>query len=240
MILNLYTWIFPAAVFIAAGLSNITAGIKKKRNKKRKHSSWIVWFSINFSIAFCFLTASVFFVDWSEVVWSSLYIYFSLIVIAVFYFIFIYKFILGIPVVLFLTIIVLFFNIYLQAWNILPENGVVGWYRLMSYDGNVIRAEISSFDSPSFFIYKESTDLNLKFELLELDRSLFFIDSNRYCRIAEPLIEKGVSERIFEYLIENTFFVSQSIYTLEITQFSILHKNNIIIDIDQKKIFTDN
>ena len=240
MISNLYTWIFPAAVFLAAGLSNLSASVKKKRNKKRANSNRIVWFSINFSIAFCFLAASSFFVNWSEFVWLPSYLYFFLTIIIIFYLIFIYKFIFGLPVVFFFTFIVLFFNIYLQEWRILPDNGVVGWYRLMSYDENGIRAEISSFDSSSVFINKESSDLILEFELLELDRSLFFIDSNRYYRIADSLIEPGFSERIVDFLIKNTFFVSESIYNLEITQFSILHQYNIVLDIDRKKIFTDN
>jgi len=240
LISNLYTWIFPAAVFLAAGLSNLSASVKKKRNKKRAYNNRIVWFSINFSVAFCFLAASSFFVDWSEFVWLPSYLYFFLVVISIFYLIFIYKFIFGLPVLFFLTFIVLFFNIYLQEWRILPDNGVVGWYRLMSHDENEIRAEISSFDSSSVFINKESSDLVLKFELLELDKVLFFIDSNKYYRIADSLTESGVSERIVGFLIKNTFFVSESIYTLEITQFAILHKYNIILDTDRKKIFTDN
>ncbi|MDA3939014.1 MAG: hypothetical protein PF693_06875, partial [Spirochaetia bacterium] len=77
MITNLYTWIFPAAVFVAAGIFNLSSSVKRKRNPKRAHGHKIVWFSINISIAFCFIAGSVFFVNWSEIIWSTKYLYFS-------------------------------------------------------------------------------------------------------------------------------------------------------------------
>jgi len=236
LILNLYTWIFPAAVFAAAGLSNLSSSVKRKRNKGKARRNRIVWFSLNMSIAFCFLGASVFFVEWSQLVWSVTYLYFFLIVLIIFYLGFLFKYFIGLPLVFIIAVTVLFFNLYLQDWGAVPEDGILGRYRILSNDQGAIKAELSILNTSFVFIEEESGPILLDFEFLEVDKALFFVAGNYY-KIAEPIFISGLSYKIISFLARNTFFLSEKKYSIVLLDRVLLSQYLIILDADAQKIF---
>ncbi len=240
MILNLYTWIFPAAIFTAAGLSNLISNVKSKRNPVRARSNRIVWFSLNISIAFCFITGSVFFVNWADVVWSMAYLYFSLAVLIIFYLGFVFKYIIGLPLVFVFIFLILFFNIYLQGWKEIPEHGVISQYRILSSDQSGLKAEVSGIEDSPVFLIGEEGALSLSFDVLEFDEMLFFISSDIYYRITDPHSESDFSESIISFMVRNLSLISWDIYEIIIKNKALLYKFNIVLDRDQKKIFIDN
>jgi len=240
LITNFYTWIFPAAVFTAAGIFNLSSSVKRKRNPKRARGHRIVWFSINISIAFCFIAASAFFVNWSEFIWSTNYLYFSLIIFVLFYLSFILRYIIGLPLFFLLAVIILFFNIYLQEWRPLPASGVLGQYRILSNDMEEITAELSVFNSKSVFVKEDGSDLFLNFEVLKIDRSLFFIDSNNYYRLVEPSSNLGLADKIIIFLTERTFLLSQDSYSVKLFDEVLFYQYSIVLDLHQKKIIIEN
>lgn len=240
MISNLYTWIFPAALFAAAGLSNLSPSVKRKRNPARAGSNKVVWFSLNISIAFCFLMGSVFFVKWSEIDWSLSYLYYSLAVLGIFYLGFLFKYIIGLPLVFIFTLIVLFFNIYFQDWREVPSGGVIGKYRILSHDTSGVKAEVSGFSSSPVFAKGEGSVLTLNFKVLELDKMLFFIKSGSYYRMADIFFESGLSDLIIDFMAENSFLLSGNTYMIDIADKALLYQYSIVLDIDQKKIFIEN
>lgn len=240
MISNLYTWIFPAAVFLAAGIFNLSSSVKHKKNPERAVRNRIIWFSLNISIAFCFIAVSSFFVNWSEFVWSSGYLYFSLIVFILFYISFVLRFIIGLPLIILLTLTVLFFSIYFQEWRPVPDHGVLGQYRILSSDKDGVTAELSVFDSSTVFIEGEGTDLVLDFEIMEIDRILFFIASDNYYRISDPLSKAGWADTSVDFIAEKTCLLSREIYSVKIINKALFLLHSIVMDVDHKKIFIGN
>ena len=239
MILNLYTWIFPAAVFAAAGLGNLSSSVRRKRNPGKARRNRIVWFSLNMSIAFCFLGTSVFFVEWTQLVWSVTYLYFFLIVLIIFYLGFLFKYFIGLPLVFIVAVIVLFFNIYLQDWIAVPDDGILGKYRILSNDQGVIKAELSVLNTPLVFIEKESGPVLLDFEFLEIDRALFFVAGNYY-RMVESAFLPGLSYKIKNFLVQNTFLLSEKKYSVVLLDKVLLYQYRIILDTNGNKIFVEN
>lgn len=240
MILNLYAWIFPAAFFTAAGLSNLTPCVKGKRNPVRARSNRVVWFSLNISIAFCFMTGSVFFVNWANVVWSMAYLYFSLTVLIIFYLGFIFKYIIGLPIVFIITFLTLFFNIYLQGWKEVPDQGVISRYRILSIDQSGLKAEISGIEASPVILVGEGASLNLGFDVLEFDKMLFFIKSDIYYRLTDLKLEPDISESIIKFMVRNSFLLSWDTYEIDIKNKALLYEYSIVLNRDQKKIYIDN
>jgi len=238
LILNLYTWIFPAAVFAAAGLGNLSSSVKRKRNPGKARSNRIVWFSLNMSIAFCFLGASVFFVDWSLFEWSVTYLYYFLIVLIIFYLGFLLKYFIGLPLVFIIAVTVLFFNLYLQNWGAVPEDGILGRYRILSNDQGTIKAELSILDPSFVFIEEESGPVVLNFEFLEIDRALFFVTGSYY-RVEEFAYIPGLSNKLIDFLVQNTFFLSEKKYSAVLADTVLLSQYRIILDADGEKIFVE-
>ena len=240
MISNLYTWILPAAIFIAAGLSNLGSSVNRKRNPERARRNKVVWFSLNISIALCFISGSVFFVDWPEIIWSLTYLYFTLAALFVFYLVFVYKNIISIPLVFIFTLIVLFFNIYFQEWTELPDSGELGKYRILSFDQNEMKIELSGFGAPPVFLLGESSVLTLTFEVLQIHKILFFINSDSYYRMSHSALEFGFSDIVINFLVEKSFLLSGSIYSIDIEDNALLYQYSIVLDNDQKKISIEN
>jgi len=240
LISNLYTWIFPAAVFAAAGIFNLGSSVRRKRDPKRARSNKLIWFSINISIAFCFIAASAFFVNWSEFVWSVKYLYFSLIVFILFYLSFIFRYVIGLPLVFILALIVLFFNTYLQEWRPVNPDRVLGSYRILSNNGEGVAAELSVFNSVSPFIKEDSSDIVLIFEIMEIDRSLFFIDSMRYYRLKNSMTKLNWKEKIINYIVERTFLLSKEDYSVKLSDKVLFFQYSMVLDIYQKKIIIEN
>lgn len=240
MISNLYTWIFPAAMFTAAGLRNLTSSVKRKRNPAKARRNRVVWFSLNISIAFCFLAGSVFFVDWDGIVWSVLYLYFSLAVLGIFYFGFVFRYIIGLPLVFAFTLVVLFFNIYLQGWTELPVGGDIGQYRLLSNEHSFnehsgVKAEVTITGAVPVFIQGEGSVLSLNFEVLQFNKILFFISSDIYYRMTNLIPEPGFSDLIINYLVEKSFLISGKTYSVSIEDKALLYQYRIILDKNKKK-----
>ena len=243
MIFNIYSWIFPAALFAAAGLSNLTSSIKHKRNPERADRNKITWFSINISIALGFLMVSAFIIDWSEVIWSRNHLYFVLVVLSVFYLSFMLRFIIGVPLILFLTTVTLFLNVYLQDWSPADRGDVLAEFRILSKNQSVIMAEIYENEQAVVFVEGEYLNLTLDFESLIINRYLFFTGSDRYYRMITPQIEAaepGVSEKVITWLVENSFFLSREKYSIDIGNQALLHLYSVIIDADQKNISIGN
>ena len=243
MISNIYSWIFPAAFFAAAGLSNLTSSVKHKRNPERARNNRIIWFSINISLALGLLIISAFIINWSEVIWSRYHLYFGLAVLCVFYLSFMLKFIVGVPLILFLTTVMLFFNVYFQDWNSFYNTEVVAEFRILSNDQRGIRTEIQRIELPLIFIEGEGSSVDLVFECLIISRALFFMTSDKYYRMITPPLEAAAPEipdRIISWFVENSFFLSRNIYNITIGEQTLLHLYNIRIDSDQKNIYIDN
>ena len=243
MISNIYSWIFPSAVFAAAGLSNLSSSVKHKRNPDRARRNRIIWFSINISLALGFLMVSAFIIDWSEVIWSRNHLYFGLSVLCVFYLSFMFKFIIGIPLILFFTTIILFLNVYIQDWNPVPSGEVVARFRVLSNDQRGIRAEIQGKKLPVVFIEGEGSSIDLGFEYLIINRTLFFMSSDKYNKMIIPSSEVGglkISDKIISRVADNTFFLSRNIYNITIGEQALLHLYDIVIDSDQKNIYIEN
>lgn len=243
MIFNIYSWIFPAAVFAAAGMSNLTSSIRHKRNPDRADRNRIIWFSINISIALVFLMVSTIIIDWSEVIWSRDHLYFVLTVLCVFYLSFMMKFIIGIPLILFLSLTTLFLNVYLQDWNPASGGDVLAEFRILSKNQNVIMAEIYENEQAVVFVEGEHLNLTLDFESIIINRYLFFTGSDRYFRMISPLLdvaEPDVSEKIITWLVENSFFLSKNRFSIDIGNMALLHLYSVIIDADQKNISIGN
>ncbi len=243
MISNIYSWIFPAAVFAAAGLSNLTSSVKHKRNPGRARKNRIIWFSINISLVLGLLTVSALIIDWSEVIWSWSHLYFGLAVLCVFYLSFMLKFIVGVPLILFLTTVILFFNVYFLDWNSFYDVEVVAEFRILSNDQRGIRTEIQRIDLPLVFIEGEGSSVDLVFEFLIINRALFFMTSDKYYRMITPsseLTAPEISDKIISWLVERSFFLSRNIYNIIIGEQELLHLYNIIIDSDQKNIYIEN
>ncbi len=240
MISNFYTWIFPAALFAAAGLSNLSSSVKGKRNPSRAHSNRVVWFSLNISIALCFLTGSVFFVNWSQIDWSVTYLYFSLAVLIIFYLGFIFKYIIGLFIIFIFAFIVLFFNIYLQNWKEIPPGGIISTFRILSSDQDGLKAEISGLGASPLFIEGEGSFITINYNVLELDKVIFFINSDIYYREMYSLSKTGFSESIVNLLARKSFLVSQNTYSINIEDNALLYEYSIILDRDRKKIYIEN
>jgi len=238
LILNIYTWIFPAAVFAAAGLSNLSSCVKRKRNPMKARSNRIVWFSLNISTAFCFLGASVFFVEWSQLVLSATYLYYFLTVLIIFYLGFLFKYFIGLPLVFIISVSVLFFNLYLQDWGVVPEDDILGRYRILSNDQGTIKAELSILNTSFVFIEEENGPILLDFEFLEIDRTLFFISGNYY-RMAQSLFISGLSDKLISFLVDSTFFLSEKKYSVVLLDRVLLSQYQIILDADGEKIFVE-
>jgi hypothetical protein len=240
LISNIYTWIFLAAVFSAAGLSNFSSSVKRKRNPERARRNRIVWFSINISIVFVFFGASVFYVNWQELVLSPTHLYFSIFVFGIFYTGFIFKYIIGLPLIFIFAVIILLFNIYLQNWQAVPSDGILAKYRILSNDISGFKAEISEFDTNAVFIKEISEDLILEFELLEIDKTLFFIESENYYRFADSLVKSDFPDNLIDYISLKTIFLSGKKINVNISNSTLLHQYNILYDWDNKKIVIDN
>ncbi|MCK5198768.1 MAG: hypothetical protein KAR21_10475 [Spirochaetales bacterium] len=243
MIFNIYSWIFPAALFTAAGLSNLTSGSKHKRNPARADRNKIIWFSINISIALGFLMVSAFIIDWSGVIWSRGHLYFGLAVFSVFYLSFMMRFIIGIPLILFLTAATLFLNVYLQSWNPASGGEVLAEFRILSKNQSVVIAEIYENEQAVVFVEGENLNLVLDFESIIISRYLFFTGSDSYYRMITPQIkeaEPGVSEKIITWLADNSFFLSRAGYSIDIGNQALLHLYSVVIDPDQKNISIGN
>lgn len=243
MIFNIYSWIFPAALFAAAGLSNLSSSVKHKRNPVRAGRNRMIWFSINISFALCFLMVSTFIIDWSEVIWSWNHLYFMLAVLSVFYLSFMLRFIIGVPLILFLTTVTLFLNVYLQDWNPASPGDVLAEFRILSNNQSIIKAEVHEREQPVVFIEGEDLNLTLVFESLVINRYLFFIDSDRYYRMITPSLKadgSGFSDKIISWFAGNSFLLSGYIYNINIGDQSILHLYSVVIDADQKNISIGN
>lgn len=243
MIFNIYSWIFPAAVFTAAGLSNLTFRIRHKRNPVGAGRNRIIWFSINISLALGILMMSTFIIDWSAVVWSRDQLYFGLSVMGVFYLSFMMKFIIGVPLVLLLTVSTLFLNVYLQDWNPASAGDLLAEFRILSNNQSVIMAEVSAKKRPLVFLEGKKSKLTLIFESLIINRYLFFIDSPRYFRMVSDLSSPeipGLTDKIIDWLVLNSFFISKAIYSVDIGDQSLLHLYHIVIDEDYKNISIGN
>ncbi len=240
MILNLYTWIFPAAIFTAAGLSNLSSSVKRKRNPERARRNRVVWFSLNISIALCFLTGSVFFVNWQEIVWSLTFLYFFIAVVSISYLGFVFKYTIGLSLVITFALIVLFFNIYLQEWIELPSGGEIGKYRLLSHDQGEVKAEVSVIGSSPVFMQGEGSVLLLNFEVLQFNKMLFFISSDSYYRMTNFLLKSELSDIVINFLVEKSLFLSKNTYAVDIEDNTLLYQYSIVLDIDKKKIFIVN
>ncbi|MCK5200083.1 MAG: hypothetical protein KAR21_17115 [Spirochaetales bacterium] len=243
MIFNIYSWIFPAAVFAAAGLSNLSSSVKHKRNPVRAGRNRMIWFSINISLALGLLMVSAFVINWSEVIWSRAHLYFGLAVLSLFYLSFIMKFIIGVPLVLFLAVVTLFFNVYLQDWNPASPGDVLAEFRILSNNQDIIKAEVHERGQPVVFIEGKDLYLTLVFESLVINRYLFFISSEKYYRMMTPSLraeEPGFSDKIITWFAGNSFFLSRYIYNIDIGDQSILHLYSIVIDADQKNISIEN
>ena len=243
MIFNIYSWIFPAAVFAAAGLSNLTSSVRHKRNPDRAVRNRIIWFYLNISFSIGLLAVSAFIVDWSEVNWSMNHLYFTLAVFSVFYLSFMMKFIIGVLVILLLAAAVLFFNVYLQDWNSASSGDVLAGFRILSNNKNIIIAEVHERGQPVVFIEGQDLKLTLFFESLIISRYLFFIDSARYYKMITTSSEadkSGFQDKIVAWLASNTFLVSQSVFKIDIGDRPLLYYYNVEIDADQKNISIGN
>ena len=185
---------------------------------------------------------SAFIIDWSEVIWSRDHLYFGLAVLGVFYLSFMMKFIIGVPLVIFLTIGILFFNVYLQDWSPASEGDVLAEFRILSNNQSVIMAEVYENEQPVVFIEGENLNLTLTFESLIINRYLFFIGPARYYRMVTPLEaeEPGFSDKIFSWVTANTFLLSRSMYNIDIGDQSRLHLYSVVIDADQENISIGN
>ncbi len=243
MIFNIYSWIFPAAVFAAAGLSNLTSSVKYKRNPDRAVRNRIIWFSLNISFSIGLLAVSAFIFNWSEVDWSINHLYFALAVFTAFYLSFMMKFIIGVPLILFLSAAVLFFTIYLQDWNPASSGDILAGFRILSNSQNTIMAEVHERGQPVVFIEGEDLKLTLVFESLIISRYLFFIDSKRYYKMitsSSEVNKSGFQDRIIIWLASNTSLVSRFVYKIDIGDQPLLHLYSIEIDADQKNISIGN
>ena len=227
-------------MFVAAGLNNLSSRVNRKRNPVRAGKNRIVWFSLNISIALCSITGSVFFVNWSEINWSINYIYFSLVFFGIFYFGFLFKYVIGVPLFFVFTCIVLFLNIYLQEWIEIPPGGELGNYRILSHDQNYVKAELTVFGGSPVFLQGESSQVTLGFEVLQFDEMMFFLNSDSYFRMTDPVSKTGFSDLIINTLAENLFLLTENIYTVDIEAKALLYQYTLILDKDQKKIIIEN
>lgn len=119
-------------------------------------------------------------------------------------------------------------------------SGVLGQYRILSNDKNAIIVELSLFDTMPVFVKEEEADISLNFEIMEVDRFLFFVNSNSYYRVTKPLFEMGLADKIINYTADKTFFLSVDNYSVKLSSEAIFLQYDIVFDMDQKKIIIEN
>jgi hypothetical protein len=239
LISNIYSWIFPAAIFTAAGLSNLSTRVKRKRNPSRAGHNKIVWFSINISIAIALLAASVFFVDWRAIDWSQTHLYFSLAIFVVFYISFVFKYITGIPIILVLVII-LFFRVYIQDWKEISPGDIIAEYRVLSNDHGRLKAEIYMSEQSVLFIEGADSDLSLTFEAMEMDKTMFFVPYQYYFRLMNSHSSKDISDKIINFLSDKTFLIDNIVYSVDILESDLLNKYSVVYQSEPGNIFIEN
>jgi hypothetical protein len=239
LISNIYSWIFPAAIFVAAGLSNLITRVKRKHNPSRAGHNKIVWFSINISIAIALLAASVFFVDWRAIDWSQTHLYFSLTIFVVFFISFVFKFITGIPIILVLVII-LFFRVYIQDWKEISPGDIIAEYRILSNDQGRLKAEVYMSEQSVLFIEGAESNLSLSFEALEMDKTMFFVPHKYYFRLMDSPSPIGISGEIINFLSGKTFLLDNKVYSVNILGSDLLHKYSVVYKGEPGNIFIEN
>ena len=239
MISNLYFWIFPAAVFTAAAFSNFSFMILRKKSEKNFGSISVVWIFLNLSIAFIFFIGSVFFVNWKDLTWDWSYISFFLVFLIAFYFGFIFKLIVGIPLLFSLTVIIMFFTMYFSDWNPVPTNGEVAQYRILSTSDRLIKAELYGIKKEPLFVEGSGNSINLKFSTLKTNSVLFFIKPDLYYKWFQASYKTDFFENIVNFLTEKTFFLSKENYSVVINKNTILYLYRIIFSPDNKKIIIE-
>ena len=236
MISNLYFWIFPAAVFSAAGFSSLSYIFLRKKSQNISGSNRIVWIFLNLSIAFIFFIGSVFFVNWENLIWSWSYIYFFLIFLVLFYFGFIFKLIVGFPLFFSLSVIVMFLTIYLYSWNIVPPNGEIAHYRLLSTVDSKIKAELYGIKKEPLFMENTGDSIHLELVTIKTTSILFFIKPDLYYKWSVNSVDFGFFDKIIDYLAEKTFFLSKRTYSINIGKEPILYLYSIVFSPDNKII----
>jgi len=240
LILNLYFWIFPAAVFTAAAMSNLSFLLKMKIKHESSGSNRIVWFFLNLSVAFIVFIVSVFFVNWENLVWSWSYVCFFLIFLVVFYFGFIFKLKIGFPLFFFLSAIVLFFTIYFHDWNIVPPGGEIAHYRLLSKADNEIKAELYGIKNEPLFMENPGDSIYLELVTVKTNSVLFFIKPDLYYKWSEFPFDSGFFDNVINYFSEKTFFLSKSTHSINIGKERILYLYNIVLSPENKIIIMEN
>ncbi len=233
MIANIYSWIFPAVFFAAAGMYEFTLALFSWVKHRKDSSRRVVWFYILISASIGILTVSAFFVDWSQVEWNLYHLYFGVFFLVIFYFGFLFKFILGFPLVVLLAAVVLLFNLYFQEWNPIGRDNPVATFRVLSRNNDGVKLELKSPGLPLRFSEADSSSLDLSFEIIKVNKMLFLSKESFYSRII-PLSENSSENSLLDSLLSWTesasFLLSRRIYTVTIGKESLLYKYAVIIE----------
>ncbi len=240
MISNLYFWIFLAAVSTAAAFSSLRIPGKRKNTQKGSGSNRSVFFFIYLTISFCFFIGSVFFVDWLKVTWDWYYVWFFVAFVLVFYFSFVFKLVVGVPVFLSILVMYLFISIYLYSWNVVPSDGKVAQYRILSTTENRIRVELYGVKIDPLFIEKSGKSMSLELNTLKINSLLFFVNPGLYYEWSETHINNAFFEKIINYLADKTILLGKKIYLVNIGNKTILYLYSIILTPDNKIIIMEN
>jgi len=229
-----------AAVFTAAAFSSLRTPGKRKNAQKGSGSNRSVFFFLYLSISFCFFIGSVFFVDWLKITWDWCYVWFFVAFVIVFYFSFVFKLVVGVPVFFSILVIYLFISIYLYSWNVVPLDGKVAQYRILSITENEISVELYGVKIDPLFIEKSGKSIPLELNTLKINSLLFFVNPGLYYKWAENPIYNNFFDRVINYLADKTILLGKKMYLVNIGNKTILYLYSIVLTPDNKIIIMEN
>ncbi len=237
MITNIYSWIFPAAFFAAAGMYEITLALFSRIKQREGWSKRLIWFYIFISVSLGILTVSAFFTNWAMVGWSIHHLYFSIFFLLVFYFGLLFKSVIGLPLIILLFGIVIFFNLYFKDWNPIGRENPVLVFRVLSRDGSGVKMELQGPGSALQFSEADKQNVNLSFEVIQVDKIFFFSKESFYSRripVGEAPSDNNFLYRIVDWIESDTFLLSRSVLDISIGDQPLLYKYAVIIDSPEK------
>ena len=175
---NIYLWFFVSALFFGISIKLLTG----------RH---LPGFYVALAFGIGALTLSVFFVDWQTVSWNYR--------MAVFYLVFSLFWFLTVRFPLFagLPLVILFFggavliNYLVTDWCNISNRGDVAYIRELSESIREFSIEVTDCKGDILFFKRKSDNRTLKFKILEVPDSLFFVPGRIYLY---PL-DKGIPDR---------------------------------------------